>query len=54
MNVLQLASELVSAGWTEDRRTVILAARFYLGLDSKEDLNRYLSVIVVDYIVEMR
>ncbi len=54
MGVIELARELQHSGWTEDRRTRILASRFYLGVDSKEDLERYLSFIVVDYIIEMR
>ncbi len=38
LTVLQLAQELQNSGWNKPRKTLILAARFYKGLETVETL----------------
>lgn len=55
MSVLQLAEELKASGWKKPRKVLILAARFYKGLESVESLQRArLSDADINYIVYMR
>jgi len=54
MSAYELAGELLAAGWPKSRKLVILAARFYKGLETLESLKRYLSTSDVLYIAKMR
>lgn len=38
LTVLQLADELKASGWDKPRKVLILAARFYRGLETTETL----------------
>ncbi len=38
MKVRQLAKQLLNSGWEDDKKLLILAARYYLGLETVETL----------------
>lgn len=50
----KLANELWAAGWRQDRRLVVLAARYYRGLETRETLGRYLIPGDVEMVVRDR
>ena len=54
LSVWKLAKELVASGWRNDRKLVILAARYYNGIDSREVLEAYLDADDVAFVVRMR
>lgn len=54
MSVRQLKAELVASGWDLRERAVWLAARFYLGIDSLEEIKRELTESEVSVILRMR
>jgi hypothetical protein len=39
LSVMQLARELKASGWDKPRKTLILAARFYKGLETAESMH---------------
>ncbi len=53
MKVMQLYRELVAAGWT-GRRMTVLAARYYLGLETTETLSRYRTAGEVETVIASR
>lgn len=55
LTVLQLAEQLRQSGWTDNRKLLILAARFYYGLEDVDTLiYANLSPSDINYIVYMR
>jgi len=54
LTVLQLANELKSSGWDKPRKVLILAARFYKGLETIETLQSCISDVDINYILYMR
>lgn len=55
MKVLQLAEELRLSGWNKDRKILILAARFYLNLETVETLQfARVSPADINFIMYMR
>jgi hypothetical protein len=56
MKVLELARELKNSGWPDNKKLLILAARYYLGLETIETLriNARLSENKVNYILYSR
>lgn len=55
MSVLKLAAELKSSGWPDSRKLLILAARYYKGLESEETLRLAgLNAGLVRFVIESR
>jgi hypothetical protein len=56
MTVTEFATELKNSGWPDNKKLLILAARYYLGLETVETLknNARLSENKINYILYNR